>query len=68
MVDTYHEREAALAQMDNGRVEVGSLMEGRKDNRGRQGRRALCMLTMVSLSVYPTCWDVDPEEKLELES
>lgn len=52
VIDTYHEREAALAQMDNRRVEVSSLMERRKDDRGRQGRRALCILTMVSLMYF----------------
>lgn len=41
MTWTYDQREAVLAQVDNGRVEVGSLMERRKDDRGRQGRRAL---------------------------
>lgn len=46
--------------MDDGRVEVGSLMERRNDDRGRQGRRALCIAVMVSLSrvYFHMVWDL----------
>ena len=52
--------------MDDGGVEVGSLMECREDDRGRQGRRALCMLTMVSMGVcIYIIWTFNIELKLE---
>lgn len=38
---THHQAEVALRQIDHGGVEVGALVEGGRDNRGREGRRGL---------------------------
>lgn len=38
---THHQAEVALGQVDHGGVEVGALIEGGRDDRGREGRRGL---------------------------
>jgi hypothetical protein len=38
---TYQEGQAALGEMHHGRVEVGALVECRRDHGGREGRGGL---------------------------
>lgn len=47
-VGTHHQAEVALRQIDHGGVEVGALVEGGRDDRGRKGRRGLYKTLMLA--------------------
>lgn len=47
-VGTHHQAEVALRQIDHGGVEVGTLVEGGRDDRGREGRRGLYKTLMLA--------------------